>query len=66
MYVSDEGDEKTIEVLRELGVISPAADDVTVIRYICALVSNRAAKIIVSGKNEWYKRSLYYNPVSYL
>ncbi|XP_067951124.1 hexokinase-4-like isoform X2 [Watersipora subatra] len=52
-YVStiegDSGDGKTIEVLQKLGMEKAGSHDVAIVRYICALVSNRAAKIVVSA-----------------
>ncbi|KAF6024257.1 hypothetical protein EB796_017444 [Bugula neritina] len=46
---SDFTDTKAIEVLEELGTSPASAEDVSVLRYACAIVSNRAAKIIVSA-----------------
>jgi len=48
-FYSDFTDTKAIEVLEELGTSPASAEDVSVLRYACAIVSNRAAKIIVSG-----------------
>lgn len=41
---------QTMEVFRELGIIDPSPVDLVTVRYVCALVSNRGAKIVSSGK----------------
>jgi len=38
------------KILKDLGGSSPHPDDVAIIKYLCALVSNRAAKILTSSK----------------